>query len=60
MLRLCERDIVNRVLDRHNGNRTRTAHELGISRQALQQKLARFRDPGEVVAKQSGAGSAGD
>jgi hypothetical protein len=43
ILDFCEREIVRRVLDRHGGNRTRTAKALGISRQALQQKLARFR-----------------
>jgi DNA-binding NtrC family response regulator len=43
ILDFCEREIVKRMLDRHGGNRTRTAESLGISRQALQQKLARFR-----------------
>ena len=42
ILDFCEREIVRRMLDRHGGNRTRTAVALGISRQALQQKLARF------------------
>jgi transcriptional regulator with PAS, ATPase and Fis domain len=60
LLRLCERTIVNHMLDRHNGNRTRTAHELGISRQALQQKLARFRDTGTIAAKQSNGGGVGE
>jgi DNA-binding NtrC family response regulator len=55
ILDLCEREIVKRMLDRNGGNRTKTAHVLGISRQALQQKLARFRgggsgvDPGEAA-----------
>jgi transcriptional regulator with PAS, ATPase and Fis domain len=38
----CEREIIRRMLERHGGNRTRTAEALGISRQALQQKLARY------------------
>ena len=42
ILDFCEREIVKRMLDRHGGNRTHTAAALGISRQALQQKLARF------------------
>jgi DNA-binding NtrC family response regulator len=42
ILEFCEREIVRRVLDRHGGNRTRAAGALGISRQALQQKLARY------------------
>jgi DNA-binding NtrC family response regulator len=48
ILDFCEREIVRRMLERHGGNRTRTAGALGISRQALQQKLARF------VAAESG------
>ncbi|HJZ84602.1 MAG TPA: sigma 54-interacting transcriptional regulator [Polyangia bacterium] len=43
ILDFCEREIVRRMLDRNGGNRTKTARALGISRQALQQKLARFR-----------------
>jgi two-component system response regulator HydG len=46
ILDFCEREIVKRMLDRHGGNRTKTARALGISRQALQQKLARFRGAG--------------
>ena len=42
LLAFCEREIIRRTLDRHAGNRTRTAAALGVSRQALQQKLARF------------------
>jgi len=42
ILAFCEREIIRRVLDRHGGNRTRTAAALGVSRQALQQKLQRF------------------
>jgi len=42
LLDYCEREIIRRVLDRHGGNRTRAASTLGISRQALQQKLARL------------------
>ena len=42
----CEQQIVRRMLDRHSGNRTKTAASLGISRQALQQKLSRYRDEG--------------
>jgi transcriptional regulator with PAS, ATPase and Fis domain len=58
LMRLCERTIVNRVLERHNGNRTRTAHELGISRQALQQKLARFRDLPSGATERGGSRAA--
>src|SRR5262249_23098489 len=43
ILDFCEREIVKRMLSRHGGHRTKTARALGISRQALQQKLARFR-----------------
>jgi DNA-binding NtrC family response regulator len=32
------------MLEHHGGNRTHTAAALRISRQALQQKLARWRD----------------
>ncbi len=42
MGRLEER-VIRRALDEHGGNRTRTAETLGISRQALQAKLARWR-----------------
>jgi two-component system response regulator HydG len=41
LLAFCEREIIRRTLDRCGGNRTRTAALLGVSRQALQQKLAR-------------------
>ena len=41
ILDFCEREIIRRMLERHAGNRTRTASVLGISRQALQQKLAK-------------------
>jgi DNA-binding NtrC family response regulator len=44
ILDFCEREIVRRMLDRNGGNRSRTARDLGISRQAIQQKLARFRE----------------
>ena len=40
----CEEQIVRRMLERHGDNRTKTAASLGISRQALQQKLSRYRD----------------
>ena len=50
ILDFCEREIVRRMLDRHSGNRTRTAKALGISRQALQQKLARFRNQAQKSA----------
>jgi transcriptional regulator with PAS, ATPase and Fis domain len=43
ILELCEREIIRRLLDRNLGNRSQTARDLGISRQALQQKLARLR-----------------
>ena len=41
-----ERRVVARCLADHGGNRTRAAQALGISRQALQAKLARWRDQG--------------
>ncbi len=31
------------ALEKHNGHRERTAQELGISRRALQYKLAKYR-----------------
>jgi DNA-binding NtrC family response regulator len=43
ILDFCEREIVQLALGRNQGNRTRTARALGISRQSLQQRLARFR-----------------
>ncbi len=36
--------VVERALEEHGGNRTRAAETLGISRQALQAKLAKWRD----------------
>ena len=44
ILDFCEREILRRVLAHHDGNRTRAAAALRISRQALQQKLARWRE----------------
>jgi transcriptional regulator with PAS, ATPase and Fis domain len=44
ILDFCEREILRRMLEHHGGNRTHTAAALRISRQALQQKLARWRD----------------
>jgi transcriptional regulator with PAS, ATPase and Fis domain len=42
LLAYCEREIIRRALYHHGGNRTRAAVALGISRQALQQRLARL------------------
>jgi Nif-specific regulatory protein len=39
-----EERVIRRALDEHGGNRTRTAEALGVSRQALQVKLAKWRD----------------
>ena len=39
-----EQRVIQRCLDDHGGNRTRAAEFLGISRQALQVKLAKWRD----------------
>jgi transcriptional regulator with GAF, ATPase, and Fis domain len=39
-----EERLIRRCLDEHGANRTRTAEVLGISRQALQTKLAKWRD----------------
>ena len=39
-----EEQVIRRALEEHGGNRTRTAETLGISRQALQAKLAKWRD----------------
>jgi two-component system response regulator HydG len=47
ILDFCEREILRRMLERHGGNRTHTAAALHISRQALQQKLARWRERDE-------------
>jgi two-component system response regulator HydG len=60
ILDFCEREIVRRMLDRHGGNRTRTAKALGISRQALQQKLARFRAQGARNATRNANGADDD
>ena len=46
MARLEER-VIRRCLEEHGGNRTRAAETLGISRQALQAKLARWRERAE-------------
>jgi transcriptional regulator with PAS, ATPase and Fis domain len=54
ILDFCEREIVKRMLDRHSGNRTKTARSLGISRQALQQKLARFRGTSAAASDPEG------
>ncbi|MEZ4465932.1 MAG: sigma 54-interacting transcriptional regulator [bacterium] len=45
MARLEER-VIRRCLEEHGGNRTRAAETLGISRQALQAKLAKWREGG--------------
>jgi transcriptional regulator with PAS, ATPase and Fis domain len=39
MVRDAEREIIERVLAEHNGNRTHAAKALGISRRTLQYKL---------------------
>lgn len=39
-----EERVIRQTLAEHDGNRTRTAKALGLSRQALQVKLARWRD----------------
>ncbi len=38
-----EEQVIRRALDEHGGSRTRTAESLGISRQALQAKLAKWK-----------------
>ena len=43
-----EERVIRRCLDEHGANRTRTAEALGISRQALQTKLAKWRDAGKA------------
>ena len=57
ILELCEREIVRRALDRCGQNRTHTAEALGISRQALQQKLAKFRAAPKQSASRTNAPS---
>jgi Nif-specific regulatory protein len=37
-----ERQHIERTLRHHNGNRTRAAHELGISRATLINKIKRY------------------
>ena len=49
-----ERRVVARCLAENDNNRTRAAQILGISRQALQAKLARWRDQGVPVAELGG------
>ncbi len=44
VMAVLEEQVIRRELDRHGGNRTRTAEALGISRQALQVKLAKWRE----------------
>ena len=41
---ILEERVIRRCLEEHGDNRTRAAESLGISRQALQVKLARWRD----------------
>ena len=40
---ILEERVIRRCLDENGGNRTRTAETLGISRQALQTKLAKWK-----------------
>ena len=44
VMNILEKRVISRCLDEHGGNRTRAAESLGISRQALQVKLAKWRD----------------
>jgi transcriptional regulator with PAS, ATPase and Fis domain len=39
-----EERVIRRCLEENGGNRTRAAKDMGISRQALQAKLAKWRD----------------
>jgi len=45
-----EERVIRRCLEENGGNRTRAAKDLGISRQALQAKLAKWRDREEESA----------
>jgi len=45
-----EERVIRRCLEENGGNRTRAAKDLGISRQALQAKLAKWRDREEEAA----------
>ncbi|MCA9538736.1 MAG: sigma 54-interacting transcriptional regulator [Myxococcales bacterium] len=47
VMAILEERVIRRCLDEHGGNRTRAAESLGISRQALQAKLARWRERDE-------------
>lgn len=42
-LERAERDVIVAALDRHGGNKSRAADEIGLSRRALYDKLARYR-----------------
>ncbi|MBV70411.1 MAG: hypothetical protein CMH52_03595 [Myxococcales bacterium] len=44
VMNILEKRVIERCLEEHGGNRTRAAESLGISRQALQVKLAKWRD----------------
>jgi DNA-binding NtrC family response regulator len=46
-----ERDAIRLALEAENGNRTRAAERLGISRRALLYKLRRYREEGAVWAR---------
>lgn len=48
VLAVLEEQLVRRALDQHGGNRTHAAEALGISRQALQVKLAKWRERDEA------------
>jgi len=43
MMEKAERSLILKALNRHNGNVTRTAAEIGISRVALQKKMKKYR-----------------
>ena len=38
----CERDVILRTLEAHQGNKTATAEALGISRRSIYNKLAEY------------------
>jgi len=45
-----EREMIFQALDRHDGNKTRAARELGISLKTLHNKLGRYREEGTLEA----------
>ena len=49
-----EREIINRILEKHAGNISRTALELNLSRQTLYRKIRKFGLQSGIATTESG------